>query len=150
MFFECLGYIPLLGIAMVLNIIIGTFNNVSLKKETFKIRILFRGIVKALIVCLASLGLAYIMDNIHVDVSIMTPSSLLEAAVIYYSGKVALGMKTMLFPDKENISLTEILQNSKNVLGGSKVRNTTGTIINDSSPRKSVVTEIEDTESLSQ
>ena len=57
-----LKYLPVLGVAISVNIILGLYNNISNIKETFEWRKLINGIIKAICVSASFVGLAYCFD----------------------------------------------------------------------------------------
>ena len=85
-----LNYLPVLGIAIVVNIILGLYNNINNIKETFDWRKLVTGVIKAACVAIAFIGLAYCFDAtgtvIDVGVFDINPELIMTSSIVLYVG----------------------------------------------------------------
>ena len=86
-----LTYLPVLGAAIAVNIILGLYNNIENIKEVFDWTKLLKGVAKAVCVSLAFLGLAYAFDATKtvVDVGVfeINPDVIMTSAIALYIGK---------------------------------------------------------------
>ena len=86
-----LKYLPVLGIAISVNIILGLYNNISNIKETFEWRKLINGIIKAICVSASFVGLAYCFDAtgtvIDVGVFDIDPELIMTSSIVLYVAK---------------------------------------------------------------
>ena len=84
-------YIPVLGVLIAVNIALGLYNNIENICEAFDWRKLVKGIVKALCVSGAFIGLAYSFDvtgtSIDLGVFDIDPEAIMISAIILYLGK---------------------------------------------------------------
>ena len=91
MFEIILQYLPVLGVTIAVNIILGVYNNIENIKENFDWRKLVKGIIKSACVALAFLGLAYVFDAtgtiIDTGVFEVNPEMIMTSAIILYAGK---------------------------------------------------------------
>ena len=86
-----LNYLPVLGVAIAVNIVLGLYNNIENLKETFDWRKLVKGVIKAGCVAVAFIGLAYCFDAtgtvIDVGVFDITPELIMTSSIVLYVGK---------------------------------------------------------------
>ena len=91
-----LTYLPVLGIAIAVNVVLGLYNNISNIKECFDWKKLLNGVIKAACISAAFIGLAYCFDAtgtvIDVGVFDITPELIMTSAIILY---VAKGLKNL-------------------------------------------------------
>ena len=84
-------YIPVLGVLIAVNIALGLYNNIENICEAFDWRKLVKGIVKALCISGAFIGLAYSFDvtgtSIDLGVFDIDPEAIMISAIILYLGK---------------------------------------------------------------
>lgn len=84
-------YMPVLGVLIAVNIALGLYNNIENICETFDWRKLVKGIVKALCISGAFIGLAYSFDvtgtSIDLGVFDINPEVIMISAIILYLGK---------------------------------------------------------------
>ena len=92
---EILNYLPLLGIAVVCNVLCGIYYNINVKEIKFNWLKLLNGIMKAIIVIVVFIGMAYIFDQMKelAEALGVTPKFIIISAITLYVGKalVALG-----------------------------------------------------------
>lgn len=84
---EIIKYLPYLAIAMFLNILLGLYYKIGVKKITFNYKKLIGGIIKALIIGITFVGLSYIADGLNTQDIGFEPKLLLLSAIILYSTK---------------------------------------------------------------
>lgn len=86
-----LNYLPVLGIAIAVNIVLGLYNNISNIKQTFDWRKLLSGLAKAGCISIAFIGLAYCFDatNTSIDVGVfdINPELIMTSAIVLYVAK---------------------------------------------------------------
>lgn len=84
-------YMPVLGVLIAVNIALGLYNNIENICETFDWRKLVKGIVKALCISGAFIGLAYSFDvtgaSIDLGVFDIDPEAIMVSSIILYLGK---------------------------------------------------------------
>lgn len=84
-------YLPVLGVLIAVNIALGLYNNIENICEAFDWRKLVKGIVKALCISGAFIGLAYSFDvtgtSIDLGVFDIDPEAIMISAIILYLGK---------------------------------------------------------------
>ena len=95
---EILTYLPLLGIAVVCNILLGLYYSINVKSIKFDWIILVNGIIKAIIVSSVFFGLAYIFDNLKelAEAIGVTPKFILISAITLYTSKAIIGLSKIL------------------------------------------------------
>ena len=97
-------FLPRLFVAVILNTLLGMYNNIGIRKMHFSFKILFKGLLKASLFCICLIGLSYILEAYADSYTSVTPENLLETGTLYYAGKIALSLKDMLFIDEEKAS----------------------------------------------
>ena len=84
-------YLPVLGVLIAVNIMLGLYNNIENIYETFDWRKLIKGIVKALCISGAFIGLSYSFDatetTINLGVFEINPEVIMTSAIVLYLGK---------------------------------------------------------------
>lgn len=99
---EILNYLPFLFLAISLNIVGGTFNQVKMLHNTFSKDKLKDGIYKAFVISYMFIGLAILFDMVFVKLGItnevadMLPNALLISSIVLYSGKAIINLKNIL------------------------------------------------------
>lgn len=99
---EILHYLPFLFLAISLNIVGGTFNQVKMLHNTFSKDKLKDGIYKAFVISYMFIGLAVIFDmvftqlGIQNDIAEILPNALLISSIALYSGKAIINLKSIL------------------------------------------------------
>lgn len=95
-----LDYLPILGISIIINIMLGTYYNIEMIKEIFSLHKLISGIVKATIVTISFIGLAYCFDatGAIIDIGIMelTPEMIMTSAISIYMVKDTIKLANIL------------------------------------------------------
>lgn len=79
--------LPTLAIAIVINMLLGVYNNISIEKCDFDWKVLANGIVKAAIIACAFMGIAYAFDSTDLSAIGVTPDLIMNSAIILYMGK---------------------------------------------------------------
>ena len=100
-----LKYLPVLGIAIAINIVLGLYNNIENENQNFDWHKLLFGLIKALCVSIAFIGLAYGFDvtgtTIDLGVFDINPEVIMTSAIILYLGKDLQNLTTILGIDKK-------------------------------------------------
>ncbi len=84
---EIISYLPLLGIVILTNITTGTYYNVKIEDISFSWNKLLTGIMKALIVGTAFVGLSYVFEVVDLGSLDVTPTMIMLSAIALYTGK---------------------------------------------------------------
>lgn len=91
MMIQVLQYLPVLAVAMIVNILLGMYNNISIEKQNFDWKKLLQGGIKAVIVALTFLGLSYCFDATGAGIDLgtfeLTPSLIMISAISIYMVK---------------------------------------------------------------
>lgn len=74
-------------IAAIVNILMGIYNNVSVENCKFDFRKLLNGIIKAIIIIVSFIGIAYCFDVTDLSSIGVTPDLVVNAAIVLYVGK---------------------------------------------------------------
>lgn len=81
------GQLIALCIAALVNVLLGIYNNIGVEGYKFDIRKLINGLIKAVIVIIAFIGIAYCFDITDLNSLGLTPDMIVNAAIILYIGK---------------------------------------------------------------
>lgn len=76
-----------LGVAMVINILLGLYYNINIQNIKFDPKVFFIGIVKAAILAASFIGLAYVFNTTDLSSIGITPEMIMNAALIIYVTK---------------------------------------------------------------
>lgn len=76
-----------LCVAALVNILLGLYNNIGVEGYKFDIRKLINGLIKAVIVIVAFIGIAYCFDITDLNSLGLTPDMIVNAAIVLYIGK---------------------------------------------------------------
>ena len=95
---EILNYLPLLGIAVVCNILCGIYYNINVKEIKFNWLKLLNGVIKAIIVIVVFIGMAYIFDQMKelAEALGVTPKFIMVSAITLYTSKVLISLGKIL------------------------------------------------------
>lgn len=99
--------LPTLAVTIVINVLLGLYNNLSIDKCNFDWKILINGIIKAAIIACAFMGIAYAFDSTDLSSIGVTPDLIMNSAIILYMGKAIQNLIKIL-------GLTNINVNNKN------------------------------------
>jgi len=97
--YEILTYLPVLAIAMAMNIIVGMYYQIGLKKVKFDKIIFWNGLLKAGVIGLIFIGLSYCFDRVDLSSIGMTPVMIIHSAILLYVGKVVIALCKVLGVD---------------------------------------------------
>lgn len=84
---EIINLLPVLAIAVAMNIGAGLYYNIGSNDMIFSKKKLIMGIVKAFIICGMFVGAAYCFDSTDLSSIGVTPSLIMNTAIILYVGK---------------------------------------------------------------
>lgn len=116
MIIKTLTYLPYLGIAIAINILLGIYHNIANLKENFSLQKLFSGIAKAAIIGLSFIGTALVFEKMSVSVNMssytLKPDILLFSAIGIYITKDLENIAKILGVDgtKANVEVEEITE----------------------------------------
>lgn len=93
---EVIQLLPVLVVAVAMNIIAGIYYNIGTKKLHFSFKILFSGILKAAIVAGIFLGTAYCFDSTDLSSIGVTPIFVMTSSITLYVGKALFSLGKIL------------------------------------------------------
>lgn len=90
---EIINLLPVLAVAITMNIEAGLYYNIGKMKSAFDIKILMSGIMKAVIIASMFIGTAYCFEATDLSPISDTPLLVMKSAISLYVGKslVSLG-----------------------------------------------------------
>lgn len=104
-------YLPILGIAILINIILGMYYNIGISCECFNIKKLLSGVIKSVVIASAFIGLAYCFDATQTIINIGTfelnPELIMTSAITIYMVKDTMTLASILGVKKANPSDTD-------------------------------------------
>ena len=145
MMIQVLQYLPVLAVAMIVNILLGIYNNISIEKQEFDWKKLLQGGIKAVIVALTFLGLSYCFDATGAGIDLgtfeLTPSLIMISAISIYVTKGVITLASILGVRKNvSVSTTETTSSSLTT-------NTSTTVVQDNASQTTNTTENTTTDS---
>lgn len=93
---EILNLLPVLGVAIAMNIGAGLYYNIGTKKFSFNWKTLISGIFKAAIVAGIFIGTAYCFDATDLSSIGVTPTFVITSAITLYVGKALISLGKIL------------------------------------------------------
>ena len=93
---NILTLLPVLACAIGMNIALGMYYNIGIKKFSFNVYIFLTGILKAFIIAGSFMGLAYCFYYIDFRTFGVTPKFILNSAITLYVGKVLVSLGKIL------------------------------------------------------
>ena len=93
---EILNLLPVLAVAIAMNIGAGLYDNIGTKNLTFNWKTLITGIVKAAIVAGMFVGTAYCFEATDLSSIGVTPVFVMMSAITLYVGKALLSLGKIL------------------------------------------------------
>lgn len=84
---EIITVMPVLGIAMLINIALGTYYSIGVKTLEFDYKKLLNGVFKAMLIGVSFLGIAYCFDSTDLSSIGITPEFVINSGVILYTSK---------------------------------------------------------------
>lgn len=93
---EILNLLPVLAVAIAMNIGAGLYYNIGTKQLSFDWRILFSGIIKATIVAGMFIGTAYCFEATDLSSIGVTPIFVMMSAITLYVGKALVSLGKIL------------------------------------------------------
>ena len=76
-----------LCIAALVNVLLGLYNNIGVERYKFDVRKLINGLIKAVIIIVAFIGIAYCFDVTDLNSLGLTPDMIVNTAIILYISK---------------------------------------------------------------
>ena len=93
---EILDYLPVLFVAIIMNIGAGLYYNIGTQKFAFSLDKLLSGILKAVIVGGMFVGTAYCFESTDLSSIGVTPNFLMTSAIALYVGKAVVSLAKIL------------------------------------------------------
>lgn len=93
---EILNLLPVLAVAISMNIAAGLYYNIGTQKMTFDYKLLVAGIMKALIVAGMFIGTAYCFETTDLSSIGVTPIFIMMSAISLYVGKAIVSLSKIL------------------------------------------------------
>lgn len=107
-----LGQLVALIIAAISNILIGVYNNINIENCNFSWQKLLTGVIKAAIIIVAFIGIAYCFDVTDLSAIGATPDLIMNAAIVLYVGKTLQNLAKILGINMNTITSTNNIQTS--------------------------------------
>lgn len=102
-----------LCIAALVNVLLGIYNNIGVEGYKFDIRKLINGLIKAVIIIAAFIGIAYCFDITDLNSLGLTPDMIVNTAIILYIGK-SLQNLTKILGVETSLKKTNIIATTEN------------------------------------
>lgn len=93
---EIIKLLPVLGVAILMNIASGLYYNIGTQKLKFEWNVLFSGIIKAAIVVFLFIGTAYCFEATDLSSIGVTPVFVMMSAITLYVGKALVSLGKIL------------------------------------------------------
>lgn len=93
---EILNLLPVLAVAIIMNIAAGLYYNIGTKNLSFCRKTFVAGILKAVIVAGMFLGAAYCFEATDLSSLGVTPDFLMTSAIVLYAGKAVTSLGKIL------------------------------------------------------
>lgn len=87
MFENIATQMPALLVSIGVNILLGVYYNINLQEIKFDWKILTTGIIKALIITISFIGIAYCFDTTDLSQLGVSPDLIMNTAIVLYVGK---------------------------------------------------------------
>lgn len=99
---EIIRTLPILAVAILMNIGAGLYYNIGTKELDFDKMKLINGVVKAFIICCMFVGTAYCFDSTDLSSIGVTPQFIMNSAIVIYVGKSVISLGKILGVDLEH------------------------------------------------
>lgn len=100
-------YLPYLGLAVLFNILMGVYNNMTQLKEQFSVKKLLQGLLRAVIVGVCFVIFAVIYDKVVGVVKLgafeLTPDTIIVTSIVFYTTKGLNNLLKILGLNKDNM-----------------------------------------------
>ena len=93
---EIINLLPILTVAILMNIGAGLYYNIGTKDLTFDMKKLVNGIIKAFIICGMFVGTAYCFDSTDLSSIGVTPQIIMNSAIVLYVSKSVISLGKIL------------------------------------------------------
>lgn len=93
---EVAHTLPVLFILIIVNIISGTVNSLTVQKVQFDKKKMIYGIVKAMVAIVSVFTLAYVFDTIDLSGIGFTPMTIISTGIIVYACKLSINIVKIL------------------------------------------------------
>lgn len=99
---EIIKSLPILAVAILMNIGAGLYYNIGTQKLSFNKSKLISGISKAIIICGMFVGTAYCFDSTDLSSIGVTPQIIMNSAIVLYVGKSLISLGKILGVEVHN------------------------------------------------
>lgn len=93
---EIIRLLPILAVAIMMNISAGLYYNIGTKSLSFNVKKLINGIIKALIICGMFIGTAYCFEATDLSSIGVTPQFIMNSAIGIYVSKSVISLGKIL------------------------------------------------------
>ena len=93
---EIIKLLPILGIAISMNLFGGLYYNIGTKKISFSWNMLISGIIKASIIAYLFVGMAYCFESTDLSSLGVEPMFIMTSAIALYVGKAVVSLGKIL------------------------------------------------------
>lgn len=99
---EIIKSLPILAVAILMNIGAGLYYNIGTKDLSFDAKKLINGVIKAIIICGMFVGTAYCFDSTDLSSIGVTPQIIMNSAIVLYVGKSLISLGKILGVEVHN------------------------------------------------
>lgn len=100
-------YLPYLGLAVLFNILMGSYNNIAKLRQNFSWKRLLEGLAKALIVAICFIAFATIYDKVFGVIKVgdfdIKPDIIILSSIVLYTTKGVNNLLKILGLNKDNM-----------------------------------------------
>lgn len=100
-------YLPYLGLAVLFNILMGSYNNIAKLRQNFSWKRLLEGLAKALIVAICFIAFAVIYDKVFGVIKVgdfdIKPDIIILSSIVLYTTKGVNNLLKILGLNKDNM-----------------------------------------------
>lgn len=100
---EIINLLPCLAITMSINIALGMYYKIGKTKVSFDWKVLLQGVIKALIIGLSFMGLAYVFDKVDLGSIEINPNIVMTSGIVLYVTKDLENLMKILGLKKEEV-----------------------------------------------
>lgn len=102
-----INLLPVLAVAILLNIGLGMYYKIGVESVKFNVKILISGAIKAGIIAGSFVGLGYIFGSVDLSELGLTPDLMINSAIILYTGKAMINLAKILKIKIPTVNLQE-------------------------------------------
>jgi len=93
---NIITYMPVLGVAMVVNILLGLYYKIGVEELKFETKVFINGVIKAIIIALSFFGIAYCFTKTDLSQIGISPETIMLSAIALYVCKALTNLASIL------------------------------------------------------